>query len=272
MDQKDALRDGYSRSAPVYDQTAGMSYVKALWRLLPRVSVGPQPAILDVGCGTGINLLEAARTLGPCRTLMGVDLSPGMIEVAKRKAASAGVAASFTVGDAESLAAADGSFDLVIGNSVYHWFADRRRTAAELFRVLRPGGQIVLACVAHPGFGEWVRIVDEVRARQLGKGASGSWMPALPTSSELYENLAAAGFTVEHMSYELDAMPVMDVPAFLQTMSVIAPTWLSGVTESARRNFMGSVAEAMVKKSPPTGFSVTTAGMGAVARRPRLPC
>lgn len=253
----------------MYDQTAGMSYVKALWRLLPRVSVGPQPAILDVGCGTGINLLEAARTMGPCRTLMGIDLSPGMIEVAKRKAAGAGVAATFMVGDAESLTAADGTFDLVICNSVYHWFADRRRTASELFRVLRPGGQIVLACVAYPGFGEWVRVVDEVRSRQLGPAAS--WMPALPTSTELYDNLAAAGFSVEHLSYEVDAMPVLDVPAFLQTMSVIAPTWLSGVAESGRRTFMGAVAEAMVKKAPPSGFSVTTAGMGVVARRPRLP-
>ena len=268
MDHKDALRDGYSRSAPVYDQTAGMSYVKALWRLLPRVSVGPQPSILDLGCGTGLNLLEAARTLGPCRALVGVDISPGMIEVAKRKAMSAGVAATFTVSDAEKLAAADGSFDLVICNSVYHWFADRGRTVAEIARVLRPGGQLLLACVAHPGFGEWARVVDDVRARLFGKPQA--WLPALPTSVELYEHLAAAGFSVEHLSYELDSMPVLDVPAFLQTMSVIAPTWLTGVADGSRRTFMGAVAEAMSKKAPSSGFMVTTAGMGAVARRPRL--
>src|SRR6185295_2728678 len=106
---------------------------------------------------------------------------------------------------------------------------DRGRTVAELSRVLRPGGQLLVACVAHPGFGEFARLVDDVRARVLGRPLA--WMPALPTSVELYEHLTAAGFSVEHLSYELDSMPVLDVPGFLQTMSVIAPTWLSGVAE-----------------------------------------
>src|SRR5262245_39371075 len=86
MARRAALIEGYSRPAPLYDQTAGMTYLGALWKLLPRVRLPPHPAILDVGCGTGINLLEAARTLGPCRRLHGADLAPGMIEEARRKA------------------------------------------------------------------------------------------------------------------------------------------------------------------------------------------
>ena len=95
MDQKEALGEAYDRTAQEYDQVAGASYLKALRSLLPFANVTPLPAILDVGCGTGINLLELARVLGPCRELVGVDLSAGMVDVARRKAAAAGVAATF---------------------------------------------------------------------------------------------------------------------------------------------------------------------------------
>src|SRR5580698_2170609 len=132
MERRTALIDGYSRSAPMYDQTAGMTYLSALWKLLPRVRLAPGPAILDVGCGTGINILEAARVLGPCARLLGVDLAPGMVNEARRKAALAGVPATFVVGDAERLEVEDGSMDLILCNSVYHWFPDRPRTVAEL--------------------------------------------------------------------------------------------------------------------------------------------
>src|ERR1700734_2022340 len=103
METRAALIEGYSRSAPMYDKTAGMTYLTALWKLLPRVRVGSSPAILDVGCGTGINLLEAARVLAPCSRLVGVDLAPGMVQEARRKATAAHVSATFMVGDAEHL-------------------------------------------------------------------------------------------------------------------------------------------------------------------------
>ncbi len=267
MDHKDAVREGYSRSAPVYDQTAGATYLKALWRLMPRINVAPQPAILDVGCGTGLNILEAARVLGPCKKLVGIDLSPGMIEVARRKASAAGVPATFLVGDAESLPVDDQGFDLVICNSVYHWFADRGHTIAEMKRALKPGGQLVITCVANPGFFEWIRLVDDVHVRLFGEKRA--WMPALPTPPELLGHLYGAGLAVEHLSYEVDAMPVQDVPAFLQTMSVIAPTWIAGLTDDQRDALIKTLTELMVTRYR-TGLVVTTAGMGGVARRPRL--
>jgi ubiquinone/menaquinone biosynthesis C-methylase UbiE len=265
METRAALIEGYSRSAPMYDQTAGMTYLGALWKLLPRVRVGPSPAVLDLGCGTGINLLEAARVLGPCRRLHGVDLAPGMILEARRKATAAGVPATFEVGDAEHLTVEDASFDLVICNSVYHWFPDRQRAVAEIARVLRPGGQAVLNCVADPGFHEWIRVVDRVWNDLFHEQRP--WLLPLPTPGELMGHIQGAGLALEHLEYEVDPMPVNDVSAFLRTMTVIAPTWLSGVPSGGARAVMAAMTDAL---SAGAGgpFTVTAAGVATVSRKP----
>ena len=264
MDARSALVEGYNRSAPIYDQTAGMTYVQALRSLLPRVLVGPFPAVLDLGCGTGINLLEAARVLGPCRRLHGIDLAPGMIHEARRKAASAGVPASFEVGDAQDLALEDASFDLVLCNSVYHWFPDRSRAVAEMSRVLRPGGQLLLNCIADPNFHEWVRVVDDVRRALLHDERS--WLPPLPTPSELMGHLRAARLAVEHLEYQVDSIPVHDVGAFLRTMAVIAPTWLAGAPDGAR-GLVSAVTKALSAGNAGP-FLITSAGMASISRKP----
>lgn len=265
MDQRSLLIEGYSRSAPVYDQTAGMTYLGALWKLLPRVRLGPSPAVLDIGCGTGINLLEAARALAPCRRLVGIDLAPGMVDEARKKAATAGVSATFMVGDAEHLEVEDGAFDLVICNSVYHWFPDRARAVSEIARVLRPGGQALVNCVAAPGFREWIRVVDDTFTRIFG--APRPWLLPLPTPGELMGHIEGAGLVLEHLEYEVDAIPVQDVNAFLRTMTVVAPTWLSGTPAASIRPIMTAMTAALAPAGG-TPFTVTSSGVATVSRKP----
>jgi ubiquinone/menaquinone biosynthesis C-methylase UbiE len=264
METRAALIEGFNRSAPIYDQTAGMIYLNGLHKFLPRVRISPSPAVLDLGCGTGINLLEAARVLGPCRRLHGVDLAPGMIEQARRKAATAGVPATFEVGDAEHLQLEDAAFDLVICNSAYHWFPDRLRAIAEMSRVLRPGGQVLVTCVADPGFQEWIRVVDDVRGRLLHE--SRSWLLPLPTPAELMNHLRAAGLRLDHLAYEVDHVPIQNVSAFLQTMTVIAPTWLSGVPASSATAVMAAVTRAL-STGVASPFVMTAAWVGSVSRK-----
>jgi SAM-dependent methyltransferase len=219
---------------------------------------------LDLGCGTGINLLEAARALGPCRRLHGIDLAPGMIHVARRKATLAGVVATFEVGDAEKLAFEDGAFDLVLCNSVYHWFPNRAHAIAGMGRVLRSGGQVFINCIADPNFHEWVRVVDEVYSRLFHE--SRSWLPPMPTSAELMRDLYDAGFVVEHLEYEVNLISLNDVSEFLRTMTVIAPTWLAGIPDDRMRAFMGAMTAALTaKKTGP--FMLTSAGMASVSRK-----
>jgi len=264
LEQNQELAKGYNRSALVYDTTAGMEYLTTLQRLLPSVRVEPQPAVLDAGCGTGINLLEIARIIPSCRKLVGVDLSPGMLSVARRKAAMYNVPAEFTVGDIQHLEQPDDEFDLVICNGVLHWIEDRQKVVSDFARVLKPGGQLVLACVAAPGFGEWVAVVSETW-QKLFPGTR-PWFPDLPRKEELTGQLTAAGFDIERIHHRVQSQLIRDIPAFLQTMSIIAPNWLIGVPPGSEDALIRALT-ATLEAELPMGFKYTTAALEVVARK-----
>jgi SAM-dependent methyltransferase len=111
--------------------------------LVPRAGIEPGMDVLDVACGTGNASIPAAR-LGARVT--GLDLSPGLVAIARERGAEAGVEVDWLEGDAQSLPFDDDSFDRVI-SAIGHMFApDHKRTADELRRVCRPDGRIAIAC------------------------------------------------------------------------------------------------------------------------------
>jgi arsenite methyltransferase len=106
----------------------------------------PGETVLDIGCGAGLDIILAARRVGPLGRVVGVDLIEPMIEKAKANAVSAGVTnAEFHDGEADRLPVADGSVDVVISNGVFNLCFDKPKVLAEVFRVLRPGGYIQMA-------------------------------------------------------------------------------------------------------------------------------
>jgi ubiquinone/menaquinone biosynthesis C-methylase UbiE len=118
-------------------------------------------AILDVGCGTGRYLRDAAQRW-PGARLCGVDPAAGMIAEARRLQPSI----EFRAGAAESLDFPDGTFDGVSTSLSFHHWADQRQGAREIARVLRPGGWFCLAdhsFVIARWFGEKVRSRREIR-------------------------------------------------------------------------------------------------------------
>lgn len=111
--------------------------------------VTPGARVLDHACGAGMDLLLAARRVGPTGRAIGVDMTPAMVESAREAARRAGLADRVEVhqGFYEDLPLPDGSLDLVISNGVLNLAPDKAAVLDEIVRVLKPGGRLYLADV-----------------------------------------------------------------------------------------------------------------------------
>lgn len=109
--------------------------------------IRPGDQVLDVGCGTGTLALEVQRRVGRAGRVVGIDPSSEQIARARAKAAWRNVPISFQIGVIEQLAFPDQTFDVVLSTLMMHHLpADlRRQGLAEIARVLKPGGRLVIA-------------------------------------------------------------------------------------------------------------------------------
>jgi len=134
---KAAQRASWAHFAPLQMQTMGPAARLVRWA---RIAAGQQ--LLDVACGTGVVALTAVRQGASVTAL---DLTPELLEVARRNAEIAGLTVEWHEGDAERLPFDDGRFDVVV-SQYGHMFAPRPDVAtAEMLRVLKPGGTIAFS-------------------------------------------------------------------------------------------------------------------------------
>lgn len=124
--------------------------------------VAPGRSVLDVACGTGAATLAAVRIAGPGGSVTGLDASPDMLAVARRKPASV----TWVEGRAEALPFADAAFDAAISQFGFMFFADRIAALHEMLRVLRPGGRLAVAVCdgldRSDGYGRFARLLAEL--------------------------------------------------------------------------------------------------------------
>lgn len=119
--------------------------------------------VVDVGAGAGFDSLVAALAVGAEGGVVGVDMTPQMLDKAQRNARELGADhAEFREGIAEDLPVEDGWADVVISNGVFNLCPDKRVVFDEVFRVLRPGGTLQFADIANgrPVPEEAVREID----------------------------------------------------------------------------------------------------------------
>jgi len=108
--------------------------------------VKPGDTVLDLGSGAGIDCFLASRATGSAGSVIGVDMTPAMIEKARANAAKHGfVNVEFRLGEIEHLPVADASVDLIISNCVVNLSPDKPRVFHEAHRVLRPGGHLMVS-------------------------------------------------------------------------------------------------------------------------------
>jgi hypothetical protein len=167
-------------------------------RLLRALAVGPGDIVADVACGLGESSLQVARATGA--RVIGIDLSSDSIAAARRTAEDAGLAGSveFLVGDAEALPLEDGAVDGVLCECSLCTFPDKERAAAELARVLKPGGRLALSdMIAEPE-----RLPDSLRTLE-------AWVACLADARplrSLVELLGGAGLVAQVVERHDDAL------------------------------------------------------------------
>jgi ubiquinone/menaquinone biosynthesis C-methylase UbiE len=116
--------------------------------------------VLEVGCATGTLTLAAKQAAGPSGRVFGIDIIPGMIEASQRKAAQCNAEVTFKVGSIDSLPFPDNHFDEVMCSFMIFHMSDetRRKGIAEIQRVLKPGGRLLILDLALPPqpFQRWI--------------------------------------------------------------------------------------------------------------------
>lgn len=133
----------FSEAAKTYDTNHAGLYEMCkddYPQMLAELEKEPFFDVLDVGCGTGA-VIALLNDKYPGRHYVGLDLTPEMIEVARTKVAPG---MEFVVGDAEDLPFGDASFDAALCSNSFHHYPNQAAFLAGAFRVLRPGGRLIL--------------------------------------------------------------------------------------------------------------------------------
>jgi ubiquinone/menaquinone biosynthesis C-methylase UbiE len=185
--------------APRYDRAMTFAERRFLTGGRPWVCSRAVGEVLDVGVGTGINLPYYPHGL----RITGVDLSPAMLAVARDRATELGVVAELREGDAQALPFTAASFDTVVCTLALCAIPDDRAAVAEMHRVLRPGGRLLLLDhVASTWWPIWAlqRLVDVVSVRTAGEHYTRRPLTLLPDAGfEIVESERLRAGAVERV-------------------------------------------------------------------------
>ena len=157
--KEEYIKDVFTEIADYYDEMDEMNEIMSMhmvqgWHRFMMRKAGDirGKRCLDVGTGTGEIAFHVARTAGEGSTVVGVDITPRMLELAERKESELDlpVKIDWQVGDALDLQFPDGSFDLVTSGYMLRNVCDIQKAVSEMHRVLAPGGKVIVAELSKP--------------------------------------------------------------------------------------------------------------------------
>ncbi len=109
-------------------------------------AVNEGESVLDIGCGSGVDTIFAAKMTGPTGKVVGIDLMPEMLQRAKENLTLANLdGVTYGEASADKLSFPDENFDAVISNGAFNLIPDKAKALSEVFRVLKQGGRMMIA-------------------------------------------------------------------------------------------------------------------------------
>lgn len=186
---------------------------------MDRLTLDPGAVVLDIGCGTGQTLLQLADRVGPGGQVIGVDLAPLLLDVARQRSALLSQIRLIEA-DAQDLPLPDASADAAFSRFGVMGFRDPEAAFSNLRRILRPGGQLGFVC--------W-RALDENELDHFPLAAAGLDAPVDQTPfsfadpDTISHTLHAAGFTAITLAPHDEDVSSGDLDAMVQVLSSVGP-------------------------------------------------
>jgi SAM-dependent methyltransferase len=241
-------------------------------RAMAALEIAPADRILDIGCGAGQTSLELAQAVGVGGSVLGVDVSEPLLEIARRRAAGAR-GLEFVQADAQTHDFEPGAFDAAFSRFGVMFFADPAAAFANIRRALKPGGRLAFVCWRTPAENPIMRLPMEA-AGDLAPppppaepGAPGPF--AFADAERVKGILASAGFTAVEVTPHDDKVGSGDLETALALALRIGPLGAllrenPGLREAAAPRVRAALAE----RDGPDGPKLDAAVWIVTARSP----
>lgn len=222
-----------SQTEPQIDTTAAEAYerfvVPGLFlRLTERMMAlaAPQPGehVLDVACGTGIGARLAALAVGSTGQVVGLDIDPAVIEVARKLTQGLATPMAWYCASALTMPFTDGEFDLCVCLQGVQFFPDRLAALAEIRRVLRPSGRLVASIWAPLEFNKGHHTVVQALERQQVDASGAMRACSFADADDIRMTATRAGFANVDLRTEDGVSHFESMEAFIAGMTAGAST------------------------------------------------
>ena len=204
--------------------------------LLGRVCLQPKEHVLDVACGTGIVARYAARQVGDLGKVVGVELNPAMLDVARQVSSYTGPI-EYLQGDAAALPVSDASFDVALCQHSIMFFPDREASVREMHRALKPGGRVAVSVFRSTEFNPAFKYLISALERHGGPEAAAFMRSPfiMESVSQMRMLFEQAGFDDICVTNRIETLRYPSVAHFVryETLNIADPALHAPETQEA---------------------------------------